>query len=159
MEPQTVPPPTEISSTLFRDTITDTLDILDFNRISVAKFLIDIDCYFASEVFLKRAMPFDRVKEMQGDKARWKPEDVSVDAVFSQLLKLPNPKHKLVYYHSIFTEMCKISPAAIAPSLGRVIRFLYSSLDHMDVELTNRFIDWFSHHLSNFGFTWKWAEW
>lgn len=29
----------------------------------------------------------------------------------------------------------------------------------MDTELIYRFIDWFSHHLSNFGFTWKWAEW
>ena len=29
----------------------------------------------------------------------------------------------------------------------------------MDLELSYRFVDWFSHHLSNFGFTWKWAEW
>jgi nuclear cap-binding protein subunit 1 len=29
----------------------------------------------------------------------------------------------------------------------------------MDLELSYRFMDWFSHHLSNFGFTWKWAEW
>lgn len=29
----------------------------------------------------------------------------------------------------------------------------------MDLELVYRFMDWFSHHLSNFGFTWKWIEW
>jgi nuclear cap-binding protein subunit 1 len=29
----------------------------------------------------------------------------------------------------------------------------------MDIELVQRFLDWFAHHLSNFGFTWKWTEW
>jgi nuclear cap-binding protein subunit 1 len=29
----------------------------------------------------------------------------------------------------------------------------------MDLELVSRFMDWFAHHLSNFGFTWKWTEW
>lgn len=135
------------------------MNILDFNRIAVARFLVDIDCYFAPEVFLKRATPYDRVKEVAGDRSTWKPEDVAVDAVFSQLLRLPNPQHKLIYYHSIFTEMCKIAAAAIAPSLGRAIRYMYLSVETIDVELTNRFIDWFSHHLSNFGFTWKWGEW
>jgi nuclear cap-binding protein subunit 1 len=64
-----------------------------------------------------------------------------------------------VYYHSVLTEACKIAPAAIAPSLGRAIRYLYRSVDSMDLELSYRFMDWFSHHLSNFGFTWKWSEW
>jgi len=82
-----------------------------------------------------------------------------VDAVFSQLFQLPTPEHKLVYYHSVLTESCKIAPAAIAPSLGRAIRYLYRSVDQMDLELSYRFMDWFSHHLSNFGFTWKWTEW
>ncbi|KAF8416510.1 MIF4G like-domain-containing protein [Tirmania nivea] len=156
---ETVPPTSDITSHLFRDSLNDTMNILDFNRIAVARFLVDIDCYFAPEVFLKRATPYDRVKEVAGDRSTWKPEDVAVDAVFSQLLRLPNPEHKLIYYHSIFTEMCKIAAAAVAPSLGRAIRFMYANVDSMDVELTNRFIDWFSHHLSNFGFTWKWGEW
>ncbi|KGO64660.1 MIF4-like, type 1/2/3 [Penicillium italicum] len=158
-EVDTVPAITDISSSLIRDALVDTINLLDFNRVATAKFLIDIDCYFTPTTFVKRATPFDRMRELMGEVQPWKPEDVAVDAVFSQLFQLPASEHKLVYYHSVLTECCKIAPAAIAPSLGRAIRFLYNSLETMDLELSNRFLDWFAHHLSNFGFTWKWSEW
>ncbi|KAA8913143.1 MIF4G like-domain-containing protein [Sphaerosporella brunnea] len=158
---ETVPPPSDLASTLFRDAIVDTINILDCNRLSVSRFLIEVDCFFNPKAFIKRATPYDRVAEVaEGDDAStWKPEDVAVDAIFSQLFKLPTPGHKLVYYHSILTELCKLAPAAIAPSLGRAIRFMYRNLEIIDIELINRFVDWFSHHLSNFGYTWKWTEW
>ncbi|KUJ20138.1 uncharacterized protein LY89DRAFT_472300 [Mollisia scopiformis] len=156
---ETVPPTSDIASCLLRDAIVDTINILDYNRTATARFLIDIDCYFSPGTFVKRATPFDRVRDIEGDRSTWKPEDVAVDAVFSQLFQLPTPEHKLVYYHSVLTESCKIAPAAIAPSLGRAIRYLYRSVDSMDLELSYRFMDWFAHHLSNFGFTWKWTEW
>jgi nuclear cap-binding protein subunit 1 len=156
---ETVPPTSDIASSLLREALVDTINILDFNRIATAKFLIDVDCYFTPNTFVKRATPFDRLRDLPGDRPTWKPEDVAVDAVFSQLFQLPSPEHKLVYYHSVLTECCKIAPAAIAPSLGRAIRFLYRSLDTIDLELMHRFLDWFAHHLSNFGFTWKWSEW
>jgi len=156
---ETVPPTTDIASCILRDSIVDTINILDFNRNATARYLIDIDCYFTPGTFVKRATPFDRLRDIEGEKSTWKPEDVAVDAVFSQLFQLPSPEHKLVYYHSVLTEACKIAPAAIAPSLGRAIRYLYRNVDRMDLELSFRFMDWFSHHLSNFGFTWKWTEW
>ncbi|KAL8841541.1 MAG: hypothetical protein Q9176_003162 [Flavoplaca citrina] len=156
---ETVPPTSNIASSILRDALVDTISTLDYNRNATAKFLIDLDCYFAPETFVKRATPFDRLREVDEGKSTWKPEDVAVDAVFSQLLQLPAPEHKLVYYHAVLTESCKIAPAAIAPSLGRAIRFLYRNVDAMDLELEYRFLDWFSHHLSNFGFTWKWTEW
>ncbi|KAJ6145175.1 hypothetical protein N7470_009070 [Penicillium chermesinum] len=155
----TVPPTSNVASSLLRDALVDTINLLDFNRVAVAKYLIDVDCYFTPYIFVKRATPFDRMRDLAGEALAWKPEDVAVDAVFSQLFQLPTPEHKLVYYHSLLTECCKIAPAAIAPSLGRAIRFLYNSLETMDVELSARFLDWFTHHLSNFGFTWKWSEW
>ena len=158
-ETPTVPPPDDMASLLLRDVLVDTINTLDFNRVATAKFLIDVDCFFPQELFAPRATPFDKIKDIPSDKSTWKPEDVAVDAVFSQLLGLPIPEHKLVYYHSLMTEACKIAPAAIAPSLGRAIRFLYKRLDVLDLELQHRFLDWFSHHLSNFGFTWKWTEW
>lgn len=158
-EVDTVPSKDDISSSLIRDALVDTINLLDFNRVATAKFLIDIDCYFTPYTFVKRATPFDRMRELAGEIQPWKPEDVAVDAVFSQLFQLPTAEHKLVYYHSVLTECCKIAPAAIAPSLGRAIRFLYNNLETMDLELSQRFLDWFAHHLSNFGFTWKWSEW
>lgn len=154
-----VPPVTDIAASLIRDVLVDTINILDFNRHATARFLIDVDCYFADGTFVKRATPFDRLRDIEGGRSTWKPEDVAVDAVFSQLHQLPAPEHKLVYYHSVLTEACKQAPAAIAPSLGRAIRYLYRASSRMDLELSQRFLDWFAHHLSNFGFTWKWTEW
>lgn len=156
---ETVPSTENIASIIVRDSVVDTINILDFNRNATAKFMVDIDCYFTPGTFVKRATPFDKLREVAGELSTWKPEDVAVDAVFSQLFQLPEPEHKLVYYHSVLTEACKIAPAAIAPSLGRAIRYLYKNVDSMDLELEYRFMDWFAHHLSNFGFTWKWTEW
>ncbi|KXX77577.1 Nuclear cap-binding protein subunit 1 [Madurella mycetomatis] len=156
---ESVPPVTTAASSLIRDALVDTINILDFNRNATARNLIDLDCYFAPRTFAARATPFDKLRDIEPPKSTWKPEDVAVDAVFSQLFQLPTPEHKLVYYHSVLTEACKLAPAAIAPSLGRAIRFLYRNSPRLDLELANRFLDWFSHHLSNFGFTWKWTEW
>ena len=86
---KTVPPPLELASTLFRDAIVDTIDTLDCNRLVVSRFLIEIDCYFSPNAFIKRAVPFDRVIETAGaEGSTWKPEDVAVDAIFSQLYKI-----------------------------------------------------------------------
>ncbi|EKG09876.1 MIF4G-like type 3 [Macrophomina phaseolina MS6] len=155
---ETVPKTSDIAASLIRDSLVDTINILDFNRVAVAKFLIEIDCYWAPDTFVKRGTPFDRLKETD-EQTTWKPEDIAVDAVFSQIFTLPAPEHKLVYYHSIITEACKLAPGAIAPSLGRAIRFLFRHVDVMDMELSYRFMDWFAHHLSNFDFRWKWSEW
>ena len=158
-EVESVPSVSTIASSLIRDSLLDTINILDFNRNVTARFLIDVDCYFAPGTFIKRATPFDRLKDVEAGKSTWKPEDVAVDAVFAQLYQLPTPEHKLVYYHSVLTEACKIAPAAVAPSLGRAIRYTYQNMNRIDLEIAYRFLDWFTHHLSNFGFMWKWSEW
>jgi nuclear cap-binding protein subunit 1 len=156
---ETVPIKSNIASSLIRDALVDIINLLDYNRNITAKFLIDVDCYFAPDTFVKRGTPYDKLRDLAGDRSTWKPEDVAVDAVFSQMFKLPVAEHKMVYYHSVLTESCKLAPAAIAPSLGRAIRFVYRSIESMDLDLRSRFLDWFAHHLSNFGFTWKWTEW
>lgn len=158
-EVESVPSTDSVASSLIRDGLTDTINNLHFNRNATARYLIDLDCYFADDTFVKRATPFDELRNTAPGKSTWKPEDVAVDIVFAQLFQLPAPEHKLVYYHSVLTEACKLAPAAIAPSLGRAIRYLYSNSPRMDLQLSFRFLDWFAHHLSNFGFTWKWAEW
>ncbi|KAH9872704.1 hypothetical protein J1614_005098 [Plenodomus biglobosus] len=158
-EVDTVPKTTDIASSLVRDAIVDTINQLDFNREVVAKFLVDVDSYWTIGIFAKRGTPFDKFRELVGDKVQYKSEDMIIDAIFSQLFKLPSAEHKLVYYHSLITQCCKVAPAAIAPSLGRGIRTIYKNLPMMDLELGYRFLDWFSHHLSNFEFRWRWTEW
>ncbi|KAH8881520.1 hypothetical protein GQ53DRAFT_512040 [Thozetella sp. PMI_491] len=158
-EVESVPSTNNIASCLTRDALLDMINELAYNRNITARNLIELDCFFAPRTFTARATPYDKLRDIQPPRSTWKPEDVAVDAVFSQLFQLPAPEHKLVYYHSVLTEACKLAPAAIAPSLGRAIRYLYRNIHHLDLELANRFVDWFSHHLSNFGFTWKWTEW
>lgn len=158
-EIESVPTTSNIASCIIRDAILDTMNILDFNRNVAAKLMNEIDCFWAPDTFIKRATQFDRLKEVPEGKTTWKPEDIVVDSIFSQIFQLPMPEHRLVYYHSLVTESCRISPGAIAPSLGRAIRFLYRNVDVMDMELRYRFQDWFAHHLSNFEFRWKWTEW
>jgi nuclear cap-binding protein subunit 1 len=156
---ETVPRVTNIAASLIRDAAVDTINILHFNRLLTAKFLIDLDSFFSPGTFAKRAIPFDKIKDIPEGESTWKPEDLIVDAIFAQLLALPSAEHKFVYYHSVITEACKLAPSAIAPTLGRAIRFLYRSVDFLDLEVAYRFLDWFGHHLSNFDFRWKWAEW
>ena len=158
-EVESVPGETNLAASIIRDVMVDTVNGLNFSRNATARFLMDIDSYFADGTFVKRATPFDELRNQPDGRSTWKPEDVAVDTVFSQLFQLPAADCKVVYYHAVLIEACKLAPAAIAPSLGRAIRYLYRNSPRMDLELSYRFIDWFSHHLSNFGFTWKWSEW
>lgn len=156
---ESVPPTSNVASSLIRDAIKDTINILDYNRNAVSKILIEQDNYWSPGIFTRRETQFDKLRDFSEGVSTWKPEDVGIDTIFSQIMLLPTPEHRLVYYHSIVTELCKLSPGAIAPSLGRAIRFLFRSLEAMDLELAYRFMDWFAHHLSNFEFRWKWGEW
>lgn len=158
-EIETVPPTSNIAASLIRDATADTLNILEFNRNIAAKLLKELDNFWAPGVFAKRGLTIDKLKLLSEGEPTWKSEDLAVDAIFSQIFRLPDAEHKLVYYHALLTELCRLTPSAIAPSLGRSIRFLYRNIHLMDLELSYRFLDWFAHHLSNFEFRWKWQEW
>jgi nuclear cap-binding protein subunit 1 len=67
-ETGTVPKTTDIASSLIRDAIVDTINQLDFNREMVAKFLVDLDCYWHPNTFAKRATAFDKFQDVIGDK-------------------------------------------------------------------------------------------
>lgn len=73
---------------------------------------------------------------------------------------LPEPTYLPVYYMSVITELCKLSPTTVGPAVGKSIRKLYTYVgEGLDVEAARRFAEWFAVHMSNFGFQWVWKEW
>ncbi|KAK9249083.1 MIF4G like-domain-containing protein [Lipomyces tetrasporus] len=156
---ETTPPVDRIESTIFRDLLTDTLINLNFNRHEVARQLTWFDNFLRPGLFAPREMSLEKLSQAKPGSSTWKPEDIAVEAVLAGLFRLPRSCLKPVYFHSVLIEACILAPHAIAPVFGRAIRFLYNQLEHLDVQVIYLYADWFSHHLSNFGFTWKWREW
>ncbi|KAK9480733.1 MIF4G like-domain-containing protein [Lipomyces japonicus] len=156
---ETTPAIDRIESTIFRDLLQDLLDNLEFNRKEVGRQLIFFDNFLRQGLFAPRETSLEKLSQFPEGTSTWKPEDVALEAVLANLFRLPKPLTSPAYYHGILIEACILAPHAIAPVFGRAVRFLYSQLEHLDVEVIYRYTDWFSHHVSNFGYTWKWKEW
>jgi nuclear cap-binding protein subunit 1 len=62
---------------------------------------------------------------------------------------------------SLLREVVTLSPSTVAPAMGKSVRRVYGAMrtGRAEGEVIRRFADWFSVHLSNFGFQWGWKEW
>lgn len=158
-EVETVPPPNTIFAQLLRDIALDNINHMDFNRKEVTRQLITLDLFFNPAMFAQPGASLDALVDYPAEKSTWKVEDVAVEAVLSQIFRLSQSEFPLVYYSSILIEACIMAPLATAPVLGRALRFIFANATTLDAELIFRVVEWFAHHVSNFGFTWKWGEW
>ncbi|KAL3701469.1 hypothetical protein R1sor_019491 [Riccia sorocarpa] len=86
-------------------------------------------------------------------------EYLMAETVFSQLLLLPYPPFKLIYYTVVMVDLCKALPGAFPAVVAGAVRSLFARVADMDVECRTRLVQWLSHHLSNFQFVWPWEEW
>ena len=86
-----------------------------------------------------------------------------VECLFSEMMRLPCTSEKLVYYSILLMELCKGALDKVPSAMGRGLKILFDRMDGseqgMDVECVKRLSEWFAHHLSNFGYSWKWDEW
>lgn len=157
-----VPPPGTYESLLFRDISCDIINHMDFNRNEVTRQLCTLDLFFAKTAFAEPTISMEeleRLYESSPSTSTWKVENVAFEAILEELMRLPKNLFHPAYFHSIIIEACRVAPRIVAPAVGRAIRFLYNNIESLDFELQQRTLDWFSHHLSNYGFSWKWGEW
>ncbi|KAK7395978.1 hypothetical protein VNO78_16633 [Psophocarpus tetragonolobus] len=86
-------------------------------------------------------------------------EYLMAETIFSQLLMLPQPPFKPIYYTLVIINLCKALPGAFPAVVAGAVRTLFERIADLDMECRIRLILWFSHHLSNFQFIWPWEEW
>lgn len=86
-------------------------------------------------------------------------EYLMAETIFSQLLMLPQPPFKPIYYTLVIIDLCKALPGAFPAVVAGAVRALFEKIADLDMECQTRLILWFSHHLSNFQFIWPWEEW
>ncbi|KAK4700512.1 nuclear cap-binding protein subunit 1, partial [Phenoliferia sp. Uapishka_3] len=157
----TVPANFDPSGTVIRSLIFDIIDLYEINRKECATILLSLPKWCKKGTFMSK----NDEEDIPSDAHEWSLENLIVESILTSLFALPRPRLPSSYYHSVLTELCRLSPQTIAPSLGKCVRKLYAALGQhdtglmVDPEELRRFAEWFSVHLSNFGFMWGWGDW
>ncbi|KAI9346679.1 armadillo-type protein [Pilaira anomala] len=159
---------------ILQETISDTMELFEVNRKDCARYLLGIANSFEPGFFKLAAAAAtataantnseikqeeEEDQEEEGQSEKWNLSDLLVEAIFSQMLRLPTPPVRQVFYSCVFIELCRAEVATFPMALGRGVKTLFDRLACMDAECIYRLWCWFSHHLSNFGFVWDWQAW
>ncbi|EPS74204.1 hypothetical protein M569_00545, partial [Genlisea aurea] len=129
-----------------------TEDLLPIDRFIVEEYLLDV------LLFLNGCRK-ECASSLVGLPVNFRYEYLMAETIFSQILMLPEPPFKPLYYTLVIMDLCKALPGAFPSVVAGAVRSLFDKIEYLDMECRNRLILWFSHHLSNFQFVWPWEEW
>ncbi|KAI8020685.1 Nuclear cap-binding protein subunit 1 [Camellia lanceoleosa] len=129
-----------------------TEDLQPIDRFVVEEYLLDV------LLFLNGCRK-ECASCMVGLPVPFRYEYLMAETIFSQLLLLPHPPFKPMYYTLVIIDLCKALPGAFPAVVAGAVRALFDKIADLDMECRTRLILWFSHHLSNFQFIWPWEEW
>ncbi|KAG6532910.1 hypothetical protein ZIOFF_006769 [Zingiber officinale] len=76
-------------------------------------------------------------------------EYLMAETIFSQLMFLPQPPFRPIYYTLVIIDLCKALPGAFPAVVAGAVRALFDRIADLDMECRTRLILWFSHHLGN----------
>lgn len=129
-----------------------TEDLQPIDRFVVEEYLLDV-------LFFLNGCRKECAACMVGLPVPFRYEYLMAETIFSQLLLLPQPPFKPIYYTLVIIDLCKSLPGAFPAVVAGAVRALFDRINELDMECRTRLILWFSHHLSNFQFIWPWEEW
>ncbi|PNY03885.1 nuclear cap-binding protein subunit 1-like [Trifolium pratense] len=114
-------------------------DMQPIDRFVVEEYLLDVLFYFNGS--RKECASF-----MVGLPVTFRYEYLMAETIFSQLLMLPQPPFKPVYYTLVIIDLCKALPGAFPAVVAGAVRALFEKIADLDMECRTRLILWFSHH-------------
>lgn len=85
--------------------------------------------------------------------------DVIVETLFSEMCATPTPTNPAIYYGSLFVDLCKVKDSRLPIKLLAAVEKMFQDAGSLEEEAFDRLTEWFSFHLSNFGYKWNWADW
>jgi len=158
------PDPNSISYFILQEIVNDTVHLFESNRKECSKYLLGLYNNFQSGTFAQSPASTDQTndeekEDMDTDTSGWILSEVVLELVLGQMLRLPSPPVKQVYYAALIIELCKAESSNYSQTLKKAVHILFERLHDMDVGLIARLWNWFSHHLSNVGFDWDWDAW
>ncbi|KAF8629608.1 hypothetical protein AX15_003350 [Amanita polypyramis BW_CC] len=152
------PDPNTPAGYAVRAALLDIIEIYEVNRKDCARLLLEYPKWNLPGTFKPR--PGAPVDSEPVEGKDWQLESTILETILGAYFVLPESTCKPLYYSSMITELCKLSPSSVGPAVGKSIRKLYGFLsDGLDVDAARRFSDWFAVHMSNFNFQWVWREW
>jgi len=86
-------------------------------------------------------------------------EYIVIEVIMGAMFRLPEPEHLFIFYGSLIIELCKLDSTVMPGVVAQGVEMLFERLNHMNITCCDRFIDWFSYHLSNFQYKWTWGDW